>query len=119
MINTLARMLVMFFKKHNLKIKPTWLYNLYYTEYKVKKPIYDYEISNLSENYVHKLTVDYSFNGIELDLNDLPWFLTRNRYIINQTIDSPWYFYNMQYFFRSPDDYDKVYRKFKDNYNLK
>jgi hypothetical protein len=111
MINTVARLLVMFFRKHNLKIKSTWLYNLYYTEYKVKKSIPDYEVSHAGETYEHTLTVDYSFNGIQLDLNDLPWFLTRNRYIINKNIKGPWYFYNMQYFFKSSEDCDVVKKR--------
>jgi len=114
----LARLLVIFLKKHKLNIhdwtqtgrdKWMWFYNLYYTEYKDKVlTIPDLEVSCKGNEFDFKIELDYAYKNIKLDVNDLPWFLTRNRYIINKNCKYAWYYENMIYSFENEKDYLKM-----------
>ena len=113
----------MFLKKHKWNIHDwkdsgrdgfMWFYNLYYTEYHDKvKEIEDFEVSARSHNFDYSFEIDYGYKGIELDINDLPWFLTRNRYLINKNCYNPWYYTNFKYYFKSLTDCDKMKNIFK------
>lgn len=112
-MNFLARVIVFFLKKHKLNIHDwtqrgrdqwMWFYNLFYTEYRDKlKTVTDLEVSNVDSNYT--LTIEYSYRTIKLDINDLSWFLTRNRYLLNKNCKNSWSYYNQKYTFEKYDDY--------------
>jgi hypothetical protein len=114
----LARTIVIFLKKYKLNIhdshdagrdKWMWLYNLFYTEYKDKlKTIPDLEITHVGNNFKFSFELDYAYKNIQLDINDLTWFLTRNRYIINKNCKCNWYYYNLKYSFEKEEDYLKM-----------
>jgi len=109
----IARLIVLFLKKHKLNIHDwsqsgrdnwMWFYNLFYTEYKDKlKTIPDLEVVNVKSNY--SLTLEYSYRNIKLDINDLSWYLTRNRYLLNKYCKNSWSYYNQKYTFENYDDY--------------
>jgi len=109
----IARLIVLFLKKHKLNIHDwsqsgrdnwMWFYNLFYTEYKDKlKTIPDLEVVNVKSNY--NLTLEYSYRNIKLDINDLSWYLTRNRYLLNKYCKNSWSYYNQKYTFENYDDY--------------
>jgi hypothetical protein len=114
----IARIIVMFLKKHKMNVHDwthsgrdnwMWFYNLFYTEYKDKlKTIPDLEISSVGNDFKFVLELDYAYKNISLDINDLPWFLTRNRYLINKNCKSSWYYVNSKYYFENKDDYLKM-----------
>lgn len=114
----IARTIVMFLKKHKLNIhdwthsgrdKWMWFYNMFYTEYKDKvKTIPDLEITFVGNDFKFIFELDYAYQNIPLDINDLPWFLTRNRYLINKNCKSSWYYLNSKYYFEKEDDYLKM-----------
>lgn len=111
----IARTIVMFLKKHKMNIhdwthsgrdKWMWFYNMFYTEYKDKvKTIPDLEITFVGNDFKFIFELDYAYKNISLDINDLPWFLTRNRYLINKNCKSSWYYVNLKYYFKTEDDY--------------
>lgn len=126
MIKYIARQIVMFMKKHDLNIHDLsqngrddwmWFYNLYYTEYKDRK-MKDLEVSCKENIFQNSFKIDFSFKGIELHINDLPWFLMRNRYLINNIVEKNWYYNNFEYFFESEKDMNLVIKKFKKHYNV-
>ena len=124
----LARLLVIFLKKHKLNIhdwthtgrdKWMWLYNLYYTEYKDKLlTIPDLEVPSLSNKFDFVIKLDYGYKNVKLDVNDLPWFLTRNRYLINKNCKYEWYYDNMTYYFKNEKDYLKMKHLFSKTNNI-
>jgi len=109
----IARIIVLFLKKHKLNIhdwthsgrdKWMWFYNMFYTEYKDKlKTVPDLEVVKVDSRF--SLTIDYSYRTIKLDINDLTWFLTRNRYLLNKKCKNSWSYYNQTYTFETYDDY--------------
>jgi len=111
----IARIIVMFLKKHKMNIHDwthsgrdnwMWFYNLFYTEYKDKlKTIPDLEISSVGNDFKFVFELDYAYKNIALDINDLTWFLTRNRYLINKDCKSSWYYVNLKYYFEREEDY--------------
>lgn len=122
----IARTIVMFLKKHKLNVHD-WspkgrddmmkFYNFYYTEY---RDLLD-KVPNLETTKVDtdlKITLDYSFKGIELDINDLPWFLTRNRYLLNKNCKSKWSYYNQTYTFENEKDLEVAKRVFGKDYKI-
>lgn len=125
-MNFLARVIVMFLKKYKMNIHDwsdsgrdnfMWFYNLYYTEYKNKNKKYkDLEIKKVDTQYF--LKIDYSYKNINLDINDLSWFLTRNRYLLNKNINNSWSYYNFTYTFSTNEDKEKAYKIFKKYYNI-
>ena len=112
-----SRCLVMFFKKFNISFKilpkkfKNSLQDLYHSEYKYKK-IIDKEVSHLEKNFLFSLTLDFSYKDINLNLTDLTWFLTRNRYLINKYCRNQWYYYNQCYYFSSFDECRLMRQKF-------
>jgi hypothetical protein len=123
----LARLLVLFLKKYKLNIhdwthdgrdKWMWLYNLFYTEYKDKlTSIPDLEVTYVGNDFKFVFELDYAYKNIGLDINDLPWFLTRNRYIINKNCRYSWCYYNLKYYFEKEEEYLKM-RKIFSNTNI-
>jgi len=120
----IARLIVLFLKKHKLNIHDwsqsgrdnwMWFYNLFYTEYKDKlKTIPDLEVVNVKSNY--NLTLEYSYRNIKLDINDLSWYLTRNRYLLNKYCKNSWSYYNQKYTFENYDDYSIAKNLFMKDY---
>jgi hypothetical protein len=114
----IARTIVMFLKKHKMNIHDRkdsgrdnwmWFYNLFYTEYKDKlKTIPDLEISSVGNDFKFVFELDYAYKNIPLSINDLPWFLRRNRFLINKNCKSSWYYVNSKYYFEREYDYSKM-----------
>ena len=118
----LARTIVIFLKKYKLNIHDwthsgrdnwMWFYNLFYTEYKDKlKTIPDLEVTSIGNNFKFVFELDYAYKNVALDINDLPWFLTRNRYIINKNCQHHWCYYNLKYYFEKEEEYLKMRKIF-------
>jgi len=125
-MNFLARVIVFFLKKYKLNIHDwsqhgrdqwMWFYNLFYTEYKDKlKNVTDLEVGNVDSNYA--ITIEYSYKTIKLDINDLSWFLTRNRYLLNKNCKNSWSYYNQTYTFEKYDDYLIAKNLFMKDYTI-
>lgn len=118
----IAREIIMFLKKHKMNIHDwtsagrdnwMWFYNMFYTEYKDKlKTIPDLEITSVGNKFNFTVELDYAYKGINLDINDLTWFLTRNRYLINKNCRHNWYYYNLKYSFEDKEDFLKMKKIF-------
>jgi hypothetical protein len=127
-MKSIARKIVMFLKKRDMNIHDwshtdrdecMWFYNWFYTEYKDKlKTIPNLEITSIGNNFNFIFELDYAYKNIPLHINDLPWFLTRNRYLINKNCKHEWYYDNMKYFFKDQNDYLKMIKIFSKTNNV-
>lgn len=126
MIKYIARKLVMVMKKYDFNIHDRsqhgrddwmWFYNLYYTEYKNRKMV-NHEVSCKDYKFDYSFKIEYSFDDIELHINDLPWFLTRNRFLINKIVQGKWYYTHFEYFFENSKDMELVLKNFKKHHAI-
>lgn len=119
-----CRYIVHYLKKFDLTISDhnrgefhSFVYLMREAEWKILLEKYkDFEVSNIDNNFSNIVNVKYSWNGVDLGTEDLPWFLRQNRYRINKMCTGAWYYYNFKYYFSNEDDmkkFIKVAKKYR------
>lgn len=114
-LKTVARYIIHYLKKYNLDVSDhvrgefqSFIYLMRDTEWNNLLIKYkDKEIIPPHTNFLYIVEVDFSWKGVKLSLDDLPWFLKYNRYIINKNSKDLWYYENFKYYFRDRNDYSK------------
>lgn len=64
----------------------------------------DLEEDGRYNTYTYSVKVKFEWHGVELSIDDMPWFLRQNRYRINRACTGPWYYVNFEYFFKNYAD---------------
>lgn len=107
----ISRYIVYFLKINNLDVPDhrrnkflEIIYLLRDTEWKSIKNISDKEVDSRDYLFLYSVQIDYKWKKMKIFIDDLPWFLSHNRYIINKKCEDNWYYIPNTYFFKLEKD---------------
>ena len=124
-LKTISRYIVHYLKKFDIEIPDhlrgqfqAIIYSLRNTEWNIPlNRVSDFEVDERDNFYFFSVKVLFSYKGVELSTDDLPWFLKQNRYKINNGCIEPWYYRNFEYFFKNAED-KRRFEEFASKYNF-